>query len=142
MTLDTFIEHLDRYGPDLDRWPVAVRPSGRAFEASSKQAAAAVAEARRLAEILAGLPDRPAPAHLAARIAARAVPGEDLWTRLDAWFRRALWRPALAASVPLALGFVLGLSDPQGADTDDAYLLETIALLPFSQRFEELPDEE
>ncbi|MGE0625911.1 MAG: hypothetical protein AB7I04_09385 [Pseudomonadales bacterium] len=142
MKLDTFIDNLDRYGGDLDDWPEALRAAARQLAASSPEAAAAAGRARQLADVLAGLPERAAPPALAARIAARAATDRSLLSTVGDWFARALWRPALAASVPLALGFALGFSYQQPATTDDAYLLESFGMLPFSSSFEELPYEE
>jgi len=142
MKLDTFIDHLDRYGPDLDAWPEALRASARVCATSSPEAVAAIGQARQLAALLGGLPPHPAPPHLAARIAARAETRRDLFGRVGDWLASAFWRPALAASIPLALGFVLGFSYQQPPVTDDAYLLESIGMLPFSSNFEEPPYEE
>lgn len=141
MTLDTFIENLDRYGPDLAAWPTADAAAARALLKRSAPAAQAMDQALAVDALLRALPDRPAAAHLARRISARAGVSSDLWTAFADWFGQALWRPALAAALPLILGFVLGFTSPQRSDTNDAELLETVGLLAFSANFEELPYE-
>ena len=140
MNLDTFNDHLDRYGADLDGWPAAAREAAETFLTTSSRAAAAHAAARDLTRGLQALPERAAPPQLAARIAARVSVERDVWSRLGDWFGYALWRPALAAALPLALGFVLGIANPVPPEADDVYLLETLGMLPFSGNFEELPD--
>ena len=142
MNLDTFLDHLDRYGPDLHRWPDEVRAPARTLLATSEQATTAMVDARRLASLLDALPDRPAAPYLASRIAARASAETDLGSRLGRWFGNTFWGPAIAAAIPLALGFVLGFSYQQPQEADDVILLETVAMLPFSRSFEELPYEE
>ena len=142
MNLDTFLDHLDRHGPDIDVWPDGVRADAHALLAASAEAATAMDDARRLAVALAALPDQPAAPYLASCIAARAGAEKDPASRLGQWFGNTFWRPAVAAAIPLALGFVLGFSYQQPRETDDAILLETVGMLPFSRSFEELPYEE
>lgn len=139
MNLDTFLNHLDRHGPEIDGWPDDVRAGAHALLAASAEAATAMDDARRLTVALAGLPDRPAAPYLASRIAARARAETDPGSRLGQWFGSTFWRPAVAAAIPLALGFVLGFSYQQPLETDDAILLESVGMLPFSRSFEELP---
>jgi len=142
MKLDTFIEHLDRYGPDFEHWPIEFQAPARELVTSSTEAARAIEQAQQLSALLGDLPGRPAPGDLARRIADLAATRRNPWDRLAHWFGGSFWRPALAASVPLALGFILGFNYQQPADADDAYLLEAVGLLPFSRNFEELPYEE
>ena len=52
---------------------------------------------------------QPAPAHLGPRIVANLPPRDPIESLLD-WLGAGLWRGAMAAILPLAVGFALGVS--------------------------------
>ena len=65
------------------------------------------------------------------------LPSQSRWQRFLDWLtpvdrQAALWRPALAALVPLAFGFALGLG--LGAQGEDA-LYDDVLLLAFSDSY-------
>ena len=77
-----------------------------------------------------------APSGLAKRILDN-LPSQSRWQRFLDWLtpadrQAALWRPALAALVPLAFGFALGLG--VGAQGEDA-LYDDVLLLAFSDSY-------
>ncbi len=131
MDLNTFNEHLDRLGADLAAWPEPLRGEAEQLVSVSPEAADAHADALTLANLLAALPAAGAPPHLAARIGSLAA---DPWQRLMDWFSGALWRPVLAACLPLTLGFVIGLTlNP--VPEEDAYLAADVGLMAFSESY-------
>ena len=134
MELNAFIEHLDRLGADLGAWPEPLRGEAAQLLRASPAAADAHADALALANLLAALPARAAPPHLAARIGALA---RDPWQRLTDWFGAALWRPVAAACLPLSLGFVIGLTMNPISEAD-AYLAAEVGLMAFSPSYTEL----
>lgn len=123
-----FEDFLDRQGADPARWPPAAHAQATALLRSSARARALLAEAQRLEE---GLADAfrsvPAPPGLAARILANvsAVPQGGTWTeRLAIWMAGTIWRPVGLASLPLILGFALGMGfAPDTADLEAQVLI-------------------
>jgi hypothetical protein len=138
MDLTTFNDHLDRLGAALETWPHALRLEAEALLRTSAEAEEALADARALANLLAALPDVPAPPDLAGQISSTV---EDPWQRILAWFSAALWRPVLATGLPLALGFVIGLVQVP-APEEDAYLAADVGLMAFSVSYSEFTDGE
>ena len=86
MDLTTFQDQLDLHGPAIDTWPEASRQAAYALLATSPEAADALADSQTLANLLAAIPDAPAPSHLTGKIVARAAELEDPWQRLLDWF--------------------------------------------------------
>lgn len=123
-----FQDFLDRQGADPDRWPPAAHEQATALLRSSARARALFAEAQRLEEVLGdAFPSLPAPPGLAARILATVseAPQAGTWTeRLATWMAGAIWRPVGLASLPLLLGFALGMSfTPDTADLEAQVLI-------------------
>jgi len=143
MDLSTFNDLLDRHGPALDTWPEALRRDAEVLLSTSSEAADALADAQTLANLLAAMPDAPAPSHLAGRILSKATAAdtEDPWQRLLDWLGGRLWRPVLAAGLPLAFGFAVGMVQLPSAE-EDAYLAADVGLMAFSPTYAELADEE
>jgi len=118
MELERFNSLVDAYGGDEAAWPAAERDAARSLLAAEPQARALQREARALDRELALFQVAPPPS-VDRILAARPQPGA--LERLLAWLVPAvpgqLWRPALAAMLPLALGVVLGagLPVPPGA---------------------------
>ncbi len=140
MNLKTFNDHLDHLGPELDVWPAGLRDQAERLLAASPEAADALADALTLQNLLQAMQEVPAPGYLASRISANAEEN-DPWQRLLGWLAGAIWRPVLAAGLPFAFGFAIGMVQaPQ--TTDDAHLAAELGLLAFSSSFEELPYEE
>ena len=141
MDLTKFNDLLDQHGPMLDDWPEAIRSDARAFVGASAEAADALADAQTLANLLAAMASAPAPSHLAGRIVATAADMEDPWQRLVDWLGARLWRPVLAAGLPLAFGFAVGMVGLPAAE-EDAYLAADVGLMAFSSTYAELGYEE
>jgi hypothetical protein len=141
MDLTKFNKLLDEHGPAPDSWPAEFRSDAEALLRTSDDAADALADAQTLANLLAAMPLAPAPSHLAGRIVANTADMTDPWQRLIDWLSDRLWRPVLAAGIPLAFGFALGmvqLSSPE----EDAYLAADLGLMAFSSSYAELAYEE
>lgn len=68
-----------------------------------------------------------APPHLASRILAN-LPGATVQERAILWLTDKLWRPAVAAAVPLMLGFVAGMfsSNPNVEEITDWYAAQDL----------------
>ena len=130
--LDGFSDNLDRWGTNLDDWPPAEAASARTLLAASAQAQAEFALADKLQGLLRALPVPSAPATLTAQIASRAP--EDFWQQLSAWFTASLWRPVLAGSLPLVVGFALGFTMTLNMEDEMA---DEIRLLALTTSFEE-----
>lgn len=115
MDRERFVELLDAYGADFDRWPADVRAVGAAY-AQAPAAAALITEARALDLVLdaARGSDEPSPA-LAARVLASAPRAQR-----PAFDRRAMFALAACAVFGVALGYGGGLLAPV-PDEDDAY---------------------
>lgn len=138
MDLNTFNDHLDRLGPELNSWPVDRGTEARALLEASAEARDAMADARTLANLLTAMADVPAPGYLASRINALAnAEAQDPWQRLLNWFAGAFWRPILAIGLPLAFGFTLGLVQAP-VSADDEYLAAELGLLAFSTSYQEV----
>ena len=140
MELNKFNNLLDQHGPSLDAWPAELRRDAESLLETSAAARDAVADAQTLANLLSAMPEAPAPSYLASRIVARAGALEDPWQRLIKWLSARLWRPALAAGLPLALGFVVGMAQMPSSE-EDAYLAADVGLMAFSSVYGELSDE-
>jgi hypothetical protein len=137
MDLPTFREHLDRYGADLERWPEDQRGAARQL-AGSVEASRLVDQARALDAMLLAMEAKDPPPGLAGRILA-SLPQDRLSGLLD-WLAAAFWRPALAATASLALGFLIGVLAP--AQLSDQQLADELSLMTFSDPLQELIDED
>ncbi len=129
-------EALDRWGSDLDDWPNSAASEARKLLESSPEAARLMQETATLEIELAQLREHRATPGLDERILAE-LPVRDGIQRMVDWLTGALWRPALAATIPLALGFILGTTIPE----EDSQLADELSLLVFSTTYEELEDD-
>ncbi|MHA7815989.1 MAG: hypothetical protein ACX93N_05900 [Pseudohaliea sp.] len=119
MELERFQRLVDVYGGDDAAWPAGERDAARALLAVEPRARDLQRAARALDEELA-LFQVASPPPVSRILAAR--PGPGAVERLLAWMVPAaplqLWRPALAAMLPLALGVLLGAGLPASLETD------------------------
>lgn len=129
-------EALDRWGSDLDDWPNSAASEARRLLQSSPEAARLMQETAALEIELTQLREHRATPGLDERILAE-LPVRDGIQRILDWLTGALWRPALAATIPLALGFILGTTIPE----EDSQLADELSLLVFSTTYEELEDD-
>lgn len=133
---ERFESNLDRWGADLNSWPGEAQEQARWLLATSTRALALLENQQQIDEALAGLKEHPVPADLQGRIMdrlPRPVPEPDRWQRIWEWFAGALWRPALAACAPLALGFLLGAMLSAASDRELADQFSTLALTDIYQ---------
>ena len=100
-------EALDRWGSNLDTWPRAAAAKAKLLVATSPEATRLMRETVSLELELAQLREHRATHGLDAKILAE-LPVRDGLQRVVDWLTSTLWRPALAAAVPLVLGFILG----------------------------------
>jgi hypothetical protein len=124
-----FEEALDRWGSNFSNWPRGAADWGRRRLETSAEARRAHEQAQLLEEALGALPPLAASDDLKRRIATAAG------TRRDGPTPGRLWRPALAAAIPLLVGFWLGLNQGQSDATTSA---EEIGLIAFTTNPEEL----
>jgi hypothetical protein len=116
MTLDEFSRGLDRYGPDLARWPESEQSVARAFLREDQRAAALHASALRLDALLGATV---APVPMDARLLGRIVSGTA--GSADGVVFRPTRRFVVAASAALVALFILGfgLGTTAGFDLGD-----------------------
>lgn len=115
MTLDDFKHVLDTHGGNRNNWPQGIQDDCARLLSEDAQARALLQSQHRLDATLDALtvPEFPG---LEARILHQPLPPRDrsLADRLVEWLLPAsaslneLWRPAMAACVPLVFGIVLG----------------------------------
>lgn len=113
MTLDRFLDLLDRHGPVIDRWPTSDRDEAEALLAVSVEARSAMADARAVAAALNDLRVAPPSAAMLGRIL-------DTAPRPRRWISEILaWRPAIAFAAALVVGVYLGAMVPTVQANDD-----------------------
>lgn len=116
MDRERFTELLDAYGADFRRWPAETRAEAAACAAQDAEAAALIAEARRLDAALDAARDEAQPsADLAVRILAQAPRAQRL--ALD---RSAMLALAACAVSGVVLGYGGGLFAPPPVE-DEAF---------------------
>jgi hypothetical protein len=119
MDLERFGRLVDAYGSDETAWPVGERDAAQQLLLAEPRARALQRAAQALDEELALFHVSPAPP--LDRVLA-AIPRPGRLERLLSWLVPAapaqLWRPALAAMLPLALGVALGAGVPAPFATD------------------------
>ena len=136
--IDDFEQGLDRWGSDLSSWPDPERTAALALVERSERARMLMVQAQSLERWLDEGRTHQAPPQLQQRILAQ-LSRRDIWQRAADWFASALWRPALAGTCALLLGFAVGVLLPAaGQDT----LLDDVAALAFTDTYQELQDAE
>ena len=124
MDLPSFDALLGRHGADSRQWPANLRASALAFVARTAEAQQLLEEQKHLEQALeAHWPSVETPLGLRTRILANAT-NRDSWLE---WLTVKLWRPALLACLPLALGIAVGANV-----ADDAADLEDQLLIAFA----------
>lgn len=136
MDTQEFADCLDRWGSDLEIWPPPQRAAGKGLLAASEIAIELLAEAHHLDRWLASTADHQAPIGLERRILNQLATRDSLQRALD-WFSAALWRPALAATCMLLVGFTIGIAIPE---FDDELMLDDVSMLAFNTAYGETDD--
>ena len=141
--LDRFEAALDRWGADLREWPADEAKRARALLESSAAARELLTLAERLDDALAALPVLPAgPALKHTIIEAATIPDAappDYLQAASDYLTGRFWRGALAGTLPLLVGFVLGASQTY---SEDALLAEELSMLTLTTTFEDYIDEQ
>jgi hypothetical protein len=152
MGLDSFSDHLDRLGANLDQWPDSAQQAAQSLLRDSsiprekrQEASRLLEQAQQLEQMFAGLPTSPASPELRRRILTTGK--TDFWRTVSEWFRAALWRPIAAAAMPLVLGFAIGLFQQPidiwlDAEDGEQGLANELSMMAFTDNFEGLPDED
>jgi hypothetical protein len=114
MTLTEFTQLLEIHGADPANWPPEQRPNMLSLVRDNNEASSILSEFQRLDGLLVAM-EAPQFADLGARIANQELPQRQagLMDRLLNWLlpEKAgsnLWRPALAACLPLVVGVIVG----------------------------------
>lgn len=114
MNLNQFTDQLLINGPHLERWPPTLRDSAKVLVAEDPEAATMLARELKLAQLLDELPVPEMP-ELEQRVLRQPLPPQSgsALNSLLGWLlppdiSQQWWRPALAATVPLVFGIVLG----------------------------------
>jgi hypothetical protein len=125
-SLQRFIEVLDAYGGDQNRWPVEEREQLLLLLAKNSQAQRMLEEAVKLDTML----NQFTVAEPGQEVRDRAIDAipfgkSGLTERLLDWLfptgPELLWRPALAFTLPLLVGFMLGLTSLEPTDSLDSW---------------------
>jgi hypothetical protein len=136
MNDDRFLWCLDHWGSDLAAWPEAEARAARLLLEVSPDARRHFEAAQEVANWLGGLRAHTAPPGLRTRILAR-LPEPTPVPAVLRWLTARMWRPVLAAALPLVVGFVVGIGLP---DRMDALFVEEISTLAFNDIWQELDD--
>lgn len=133
-----FNDLLDRHGADLSQWPSDLVGEAENLLERSPSARRSRAAAETLERAARELAETEPPVGLQSRILARA--GEpDVWERMADWFGAALWRPLVAGTLPLLMGFLIGVQNPTATDTA---LLAELSALPLTPTIEDIGNDE
>lgn len=122
MNKEQFQQFAESYGSDLNRWPDAIRAEADQDLANQPTWQALLDREGGLDQHLDQYQINTDITALEARISKQAFEQMSLLDRIFAWISpdAALWRPALAASIPILIGFVLGSS----LNFDEQYTIE------------------
>lgn len=142
MTLQDFTRIIDLYGTESARWPKSLRGDCESFVANNVEARALLNQQWRVDEALAQL-EVPSFPGLEARILNQSLPerNRNLFETVVSWllpegsFGRQVWRPAIAACIPLVFGIVLGNFFSFGIGVEDdgfQYWGDELAMLSLS----------
>jgi len=125
-SLQRFVEILDAYGSDHNQWPNEERKQLEQLLAKSNQAQQLFKEAAKLDAML----DQFTVPDVSPEVRNQVVDGipfgkTGITERFLDWLFPAgpelLWRPALAITLPLLVGFALGLATPEPAESLDSW---------------------
>ena len=149
MTLDEFTHILESFGAEQCQWPETERVACQQLLQSSPEAQALLSSFRRLEASLDTIPQPVFPG-LETRVLNQELPDKqlDIFDRLFSWLLPEtdsvdrLWRPAVAACLPLVFGIIVGNFYSFGYDsTDDGfqYWDDELLMLSFNDYSESQP---
>jgi hypothetical protein len=115
MTLVEFTRIIDLYGSESVRWPKRLRVECESFVASNIEARTLLNQQWQVEEAMAKL-EVPSFPGLETRVLNQPLPERNRsfieevmsWLIPDEYFGKQVWRPAIAACIPLVFGIVLG----------------------------------
>ena len=115
MTLEEFTSIIDLYGSESAHWPKSLRTECESFAANNIEARTLLNQQRQVDSIMGQLQVPRFPG-LEARVLNQSLPERNRgffekamrWLIPDESFGKQVWRPAVAACIPLVFGIVLG----------------------------------
>ena len=139
MTLDEFTRIIDLYGTESEHWPRSQRAECESFLANNIEARALLNQQWQVDDLLAKL-EQPNFPGLETRVLNQALPdrGRNPMDSIISWLipgdsiGKQVWRPAIAACIPLVFGIVLGNYFSFGItaeDDDFQYWNDELAML-------------
>lgn len=126
MTLQEFTRIIDLYGSESTRWPKRLRSECESFVANNIEARTLLNQQWQVDEIMKQLTVPSFPG-LETRVLNQPLPERKrsffeevmAWLLPDENFGKKVWRPAIAACIPLIFGIVLGNYFSFGIGADD-----------------------
>ena len=126
MIVNQFESNLDRFGPDLAKWPDVDRKLAFELLENNPQARQLLKSEQELAAEIETAMIVPTPYGMKHKIL-NHVDSDQANKWIDFFFQN-LWRPALLALIPVMAGFVVGASTQETySDLDVELVLETFA---------------
>ncbi len=126
MNLEEFTRIVDLYGSEPARWPESLRAECETYVANSIEAKALLNQQSQVDKLLAQI-ETPIFPGLETRVLNQPLPerNRSLFEKAMNWllpnedFGKQVWRPAIAACIPLVFGIVLGNYFSFGIGIDD-----------------------
>lgn len=145
MDIDAFRKLIDAYGTVESNWPAASRAEARSLVETEPAARDLLASRRELDNALDRYEVDVDLGRIRRNILAKLPVSESLPDRLIRWLipesvaPTVLWRPVLAATLPLVIGIVLGSNISLDAEQPDSWEDEIYLLSLASDETEPLP---
>lgn len=126
MNIEEFERRLDRFGSDVESWPITERRAALELLEREELARGLLDQAMQIETAIPRALSVPEPKGLKRRIMDEIQAGQKpAW--LDLVFK-SLWRPVALAMVPVSVGFVAGATTQESyADLDVELVLETFS---------------
>lgn len=130
-SLQRFAEVLEAYGAEAQHWPADERSMLLELTSGSEQAAGMLAQARQLDQLLDQYTVEESDTALR-RLILETIPAESRFDKMLTWLwpgsKSLIWQPALAVSVTLTFGILLGafwspLDPVDDWDTEGLYVM-------------------
>ena len=109
MNEQEFFALLDRYGPTLEMWPKPEFAAATTLLRDSPRVRQGFEQAVEMENLLSSLVPVPKAPGLRTRILDLVSQNSQLSGWIE-WLTTGMWKPAIAATVPLLLGFAIGIA--------------------------------